>query len=110
MSEKQFLRRWYAAVAVGATVVAAVAGLLLAITGTARSILGNAGRALETANAIVANTAPIWELDRTNAVAAELLAGAKAIEQHATEVADALDPPAAADKPCVASSKRTKPS
>ncbi len=109
MSEKQFLRRWYAAVAVGATVVAAVAGLLLAITGTARSILGNAGRALETANAIVANTAPVWELDRTNAVAAELLAGAKAIEQHATEGADALDPPAA-DKPRVASSKRTKPS
>ncbi len=92
MGEKQFLRNWYIGVAAAAAIVAAVAALLLAIIGSARGILANARRALEVANEIVATTRPIWELDRTNSVAVELLEGAKAIEAHATEVADALDP------------------
>ena len=95
MSEQQFRRRWYTGLAVAASVVVAVAGLLLAIIGTARRILGHAGRALEVANEIVANTRPIWEIERTNNVAVELLAGAQAIERHATEVADALEAPVA---------------
>ena len=97
MSEKQFLRRWYAGVAVAAAVVAAVAALLLVIIGTARGILTNARRALGIANEIVTNTRPIWELERTNAVAVQLLEGARAIEGHATEVADALAPAQAGD-------------
>ena len=96
MSEKEFLRYWYTGVAVAAAVVAAVAALLLAIIGTARSILSNARRALEIANEIVANTRPIWELERTNAVAVQLLDGARAIEDHATEMADALETPVTA--------------
>ncbi len=96
MTEKQFLHRWYTSLAAAATVVIAVAGLLLAIIGTARRIHRHAGRALEIANEIVANTRPIWELERTNAVAVQLLEGAKAIQQHAIEVADALDPAVAA--------------
>lgn len=96
MSEQHFLRNWYTGVAVAVAVVVAVAGLLLAIIGTARRILDHAGRALEVANEIVVNTRPIWELDRTNGVAAQLLAGAQAIERHATEVADAVDVPVAA--------------
>ncbi len=96
MSEQRFLRNWYTGVAVAGAVVVAVAGLLLAIIGTARRILGHAGRALEVANEIVANTRPIWELERTNGVAVELLDGARAIERHATEVADALEAPVAA--------------
>jgi len=96
MTEKQFLLRWYTSLVAGVAVVAVVAGLLLAIIGTARSILHHAQRALEIANKIVTNTRPIWELERTNGVAAQLLEGAKAIEQHATEVADALAPPPAA--------------
>ena len=79
--------------AIGAGVVAAVATLLLVIIGTARSILHNAARALELANEIVANTRAIWELDTTNAVATQLLEGAQAIENHATELADALETP-----------------
>ena len=98
MSEKQFLHRWYTGVAVAVAVVAAVAALLLAIIGTARGILTNARRALGIANEIVANTRPIWELERTNAVAAQLLEGARAIEGHATDVADALAPPRGADR------------
>ena len=92
MGEQQFLRRWYTGVAVAASIVVAVAALLLAIIGTARGILANARRALGLANEIVANTRPIWELERTNAVAAQLLEGAQAIEGHATEAADALAP------------------
>ena len=93
MSEKQFLRGWYIGVAIAGTIVAAVAALLLTIIGVARSILNNATRALELANEIVANTKAIWELDTTNAVAAQLLEGATAIKDHATEVADALETP-----------------
>lgn len=93
MSEKQFLRYWYTGLAIGAGIVAAVAALLLAIIGTARSILHNATRALELANEIVANTRAIWALDTTNAVAAQLREGAEAIEAHAGDVADALETP-----------------
>ncbi len=96
MSEKQFLRRWYAGLAAVAAVVVTVAALLLAIIGTARSILRHAEQALEIASEIVINTRPIWELEKTNSVASQLLEGAKAIEEHATEVADALDAPVAA--------------
>ncbi len=98
MSEKQFLRRWYAGLAAVVVVVVAVAALLLAIIGTARSILKHAERALKVANEILANTRPIWELEKTNAVAVQLLEGAEAIEKHATEVADALDAPVAASQ------------
>ncbi len=98
MSEKQFVRYWYTGVAVAVAVVVVVAALLLTIIGTARRILHHAGRALEVANEIVANTRPIWELERTNSVAVQLLEGAEAIEQHATEVADALDAPVVASQ------------
>ena len=93
MSEDQFLRYWRTGAAIGAGVVAAGAVLLLAIIGTARSILHNAIRALELANEIVENTRAIWALDTTNAVAGQLLEGAEAIETHAGEVADALETP-----------------
>src|SRR5438067_5296250 len=81
---------WTTGFTLGAVVVAAVAGLLLAIIATARSILSNARRALEVADRIAAGTRPIWELDRTNEVAGELLKGAESIERHAAAVADAL--------------------
>lgn len=96
MSDKQFVRYWYTGIAVAAAIVVAVAALLIAIIGTARSILTNARRALALANEIVANTRPIWQLEQTNAVASQLLDGARAIERHATEVADALEAPAPA--------------
>lgn len=93
MTGKQLVRRWNISFAIGAGIVAAVAALLLVIIGTARSILGHAQRALAVANEIVANTRPIWELEKTNAVAAELLAGAEAIRSDAAAVADALETP-----------------
>jgi len=93
MTKKEFLRNWYSGMGIAALIVAVVAALLLLIIKTARDILGNATHALGVANEIVANTQPIWELDTTNAVAAQLLTGAKAIEKHATQIADALEAP-----------------
>ncbi len=93
MTEKQFLTYWYRGITIAGGVVVAVAALLLVIIATARSILNNAKRAIAIANHIVTNTRPIWELEQTNVVAAQLLAGAEAIERHAAEVADALETP-----------------
>ncbi len=92
MNEKQFRRNWFAGAAVVGVIVAAVATLLLAIIATARSILGNAVRALGLAKEIVANTDSIWGLQQTNEVAGDLLGGARAIEKHATMLADTLAP------------------
>ncbi len=93
MTEKQFLTYWYRGIAIAGGVVVAVAALLLVIIITARNILDNAQRAITIANDIVANTRPIWELEQTNAVAAQLLDGAEAIERHAAEIADGLESP-----------------
>lgn len=86
---------WRTGLGLGGVIVAAVAGLLLAIIAVARSIEANVARALRAAEAIVRHTNAIWELDKTNKAAAELLATARSIERHATEVADALETPRA---------------
>lgn len=92
MSDKQAQRYWAIGAASAGGIVGAVAALLLAIIATARRILSNASQALAVANEIVTSTRPIWELDQTNAVAVQLLEEVRRIEQHVTEVADALDP------------------
>lgn len=96
MTKRKFLGNWYMGMGIAGAVVAAVAALLLTIIGVARSILRNATHALGVAKEIVSNTQPIWDLEKTNSVANELLEGAKAIEQHATQIADALEAPAPA--------------
>ncbi len=94
MTDQQFLNYWYIGLSIAAVIVLAVAVLVWAIIATARSILRNAQRALEIANEIVVNTKPIWELQKTNQVAEQLLAGAHAIELHGGLIADALEQPA----------------
>lgn len=93
MTKKKFLGNWYLGMGIGGLVVAVVAALLLTIIGVARSILKNATHALGVAKEIVSNTKPIWDLETTNAVAVQLLEGARAIEQHATQIADVLEAP-----------------
>lgn len=93
MRKREFVRNWYSGMGVATLIVAVVAALLLVIIKTARDILGNATHALSVAKEIVTNTQPIWELDTTNAVAAQLLTGARAIEKHATQIADTLEAP-----------------
>ncbi len=99
MSEQEVRRTWVAGWIAAGAVAGAVVALLLAVIATARGILANATRALDAANAIVANTRPIWELEQTNKVAHQLLSETRAIEQHATEVADSLETPGAAAHP-----------
>lgn len=82
---------WRTGLGLAGVVVAAVAGLLLAIIAVARSIESNVQRAKAAAEAIVRHTSAIWELDKTNRAAAELLTTARSIERHATEVADRLE-------------------
>jgi hypothetical protein len=91
--EKKFVRNWYLGMGLAGVVVAVVAALLLAIINTARGILRNATHALDVAEGIVVSTEPIWQLDLTNAVAADLLNSARSIEEHATHIADALESP-----------------
>ncbi len=96
MTESEFLSRWYLGIGIAAVIVVVVAVLVIAIILTARSILNTATQALGIANEIVVKTQPIWALETTNAVAVELLEGAQAIEEHAGQVAAALEAPVAA--------------
>lgn len=91
MTGQQFIDLWYTGLTIAAVIIAVVAVLVVAIIITARRILHHATRALTVANEIVDNTRPIWELEKTNAVAAQLAEGAQRIAQHATQVADALE-------------------
>ncbi|HBY97563.1 MAG: hypothetical protein M5U01_36010 [Ardenticatenaceae bacterium] len=93
MTEQRFQRYWYTGLAIVVAIIATVAALLLTIIGTARSILSNAERTLAIARQIVDNTQPIWKLEQTNRVAAELAEEARSIKQHATQIADTLEAP-----------------
>ncbi len=95
MSRKKVLRYWYTGAALAGVVVAAVAALLLAIIVTARSIRANALRIQGLAQDIVTNTRPIWKLADTDSLSGQLLLGARAISQHASEIADSLEGPRA---------------
>jgi len=75
-------------VAVGVILIAA--GLLVTIWLTARKILADAVRALNAAQAIRAQTQPIWRLETTNDVAEDILQTVQAIEKKAALLADAL--------------------
>ncbi len=94
MTDAELLSRWYLILSIAAVVVAVVALLLIIIWATARSIKRAAVRGLESVKKIVDNTAAIWELDKTNAVAWELREAAKSIRAHAEEIAQALQTPA----------------
>lgn len=90
MSAEEIYGWWYLWLGVAAVVVVAAAALLLAIIGLARSIAALATDALAIVEQIERNTKPIWQLNATNHVAQELLAGAQAIEANAGEIVQAL--------------------
>jgi hypothetical protein len=77
--------------AVAAAVVVVAAALLVTIWLTARSIAAHARRALAAAQAIRANTRPIWALDTTNEVAEQLRDTVQAIETKCAALVQALD-------------------
>ncbi len=94
MTDAELLSRWYVILAIAAALVAVVALLLITILVTARRIERAATRSLQAVQKIAENTTVIWQLDTTNTVAWQLRESARAIRQHAEEIARALQAPA----------------
>ena len=90
MTDADLWAAWGFWMAIAAVVIAVAAALLVTIWLTALSIASHARRALAAAEAIRANTQPIWELQTTNEVALDLRDTVRAIEAKATLLAEAL--------------------
>jgi len=90
MTDADLWSAWTLWLGVAVVVVALAAALLIAIIATARGILAEALRAKAAAEAIRVNTLPIWELQTSNEVAANLLATVRSIESHGGALASAL--------------------
>lgn len=93
MTDAGLWAAWRLWMIVAAVVVLIAAGLLITIWLTARTILSDAVRALNAAEAIRANTQPIWGLKDTNTVADDILETVKAIETKGGALAGALTAP-----------------
>ena len=81
---------WRLWMLVASAVIVVAAALLITIWLTARSIVAHATRALRAAEAIQANTRPIWDLQTSNEVAEGLRDTVRDIERKATALVDAL--------------------
>ena len=94
MTADELWAAWRLWVGIAAGIVVIAASLLITIWLTARRILADAVRALRAAEAIQANTTPIWELQTTNEVAERILATVQGIELGGGQLAGALRTPA----------------
>jgi negative regulator of sigma E activity len=90
MSDADLWGAWRLWLGVAVVTVALAAALLVAVIATARQIVAQAGRAKNAAEAIRVNTLPIWNLQTSNEVAADLLATVRSIEQNGGALAEAL--------------------
>ena len=90
MSTQEIYQWWFVWLAIGGIIVVAAAALLITIILLARRIAALAATALAVVEEIEQNTKPIWQLNATNKVAKDLLAGAKAIEGNAGAIVGAL--------------------
>lgn len=90
MSDADLWAAWRLWMGVASVVVLIAATLLIVIWLTARRIYSDALRALNAAQAIRAQTQPIWGLEQTNDLAEGILKAVQAIEQKSTLLADAL--------------------
>ncbi len=90
MSAQEIYQWWYVWLVIGGVIVLAAAALLIIIILLARRIASLAATALTVVEEIEQNTKPIWQLNATNRVAKDLLAGAKAIEGNAGAIVGAL--------------------
>ena len=82
---------WTYSLIAGAAVILIVATLLILIIVTARSIDRHAQNIWTVGKNIAANTAAIWMLQETNAVAGQILAGAGQIAGTASSIDKKLD-------------------
>ena len=90
MTDADLWAAWRLWLGVAVVVVALAAALLVAIIVTARGILTEAVRARTAAEAIRVHTLPIWQLQTSNEVAAELLTTVQSIESHGGALAATL--------------------
>ncbi len=82
---------WAIGLAVVGVVVVLVAVLAVVILATAVRIKRTALKALASGESIRRRTLPLWQLETTNQVAAELLEAARSIEAHGNALAAALE-------------------
>ena len=90
MTDADLWAAWWLWMGVATVVILIAAGLLITIWLTARKILTDAIRALNAAEAIRAQTQPIWGLQDTNTVAEDILGTVRAIEDKGKLLAGAL--------------------
>ena len=90
MSAQEIYQWWFIWLGVAGIIVLAAAALLITIVVLARRIGVLAASALGVVEQIEQNTRPIWQLNATNKVAKDLLAGAQAIEGNAGAIVGAL--------------------
>lgn len=91
MTDADLWAAWRLWLGIGVVVILIAATLLITIWLTARSIVPHALRALAAGEAIRQNTLPIWELQTTNEVAAEMLETVQAIEAKGGLLVAALE-------------------
>lgn len=91
MENTELINQWWIGLAIVGAIVVIAAVLLILIWLAAKRILKLAGVALDVVKEIENNTNSIWVLAETNNVAVSIKTGAKAIEDHATLVAKALE-------------------
>lgn len=90
MSAQEIYQWWFVWLGVAGVIVLAAAALLITIVVLARRIGALAATALAVVEEIEQNTKPIWQLNATNKVAKDLLAGAEAIEGNTGALVEAL--------------------
>ena len=90
MNAQEIYQWWFIWLGVAGIIVLAAASLLITIVVLARRIGVLAASALGVVEQIEQNTKPIWQLNATNKVAKDLLAGAQAIEGNAGAIVGAL--------------------
>lgn len=90
MTAQEIYGWWYLWLGVAGVIVVAAAALLIAIVVLARQIASLAAIGITVVEQIEQNTKPIWQLNATNHVAAQLLGGAQAIEANAGAIVGAL--------------------
>ena len=91
MTDSELWRAWRLWMVLATVIILVAATLLIMIWRTARGIYAEALRALRAAEKIRENTNPIWALETTNEVAAEMLETVQHIEQNGGALAAALE-------------------
>ena len=91
MTDSELWAAWRLWMVLATVIILVAATLLIMIWRTARGIYAEALRALRAAERIRENTNPIWALETTNEVAAQMLETVQHIEHNGGALAAALE-------------------